>query len=50
MNKLMIGTAMGMMAGIALMMSPMGSTLRRDMNKGMRKARAIARQMENTDA
>lgn len=47
MNKLMIGTAMGMMAGIALMMSPMGKTLRQDVNKGMRKARQMAQQMEN---
>lgn len=47
MNKLMIGTAMGMMAGVALMMSPMGKTLRQDVNKGMQKAKQMAKQMEN---
>lgn len=46
MNKLMIGATMGMMAGIALMMSPMGKTLRQDMRKGMTKARQMAKQVE----
>ena len=46
MNKLLVGAAMGMMAGVALMMSPMGKTLRQDMQTGMNKARQMARQME----
>lgn len=47
MNKLMIGAAMGMMAGIGLMMSPMGKGIRKDVNRGMVKARRFARMMEN---
>ena len=47
MNKLMIGTAMGMMAGIGLMMSPMGRSIRKDVNKGMGKAKRIMKMMEN---
>ena len=43
MGRMMLGSAMGMMAGIALMMSPMGRELRRDMNKGMCKAKKLAR-------
>lgn len=46
MNKLMFGAAMGMMAGMALMMSPMGKTLQQDMRKGMAKARQVANKME----
>lgn len=46
MNKLMIGASMGMMAGIALMMSPMGKTLRQDVQKGMTKAKQMASKME----
>ena len=46
MNKWMIGAAMGMMAGVALMMSPMGKTLRQDVQKGMTKARQMASKME----
>lgn len=41
MNKLLFGTAMGMMAGVALMMSPMG----RDVSRGMCKARKMAKKM-----
>ena len=46
MNKMMVGAAMGMMAGVALMMSPMGKTLRQDMRKGMAKAKQMANKME----
>lgn len=46
MNKLLFGTAVGMMAGVALMMSPMGKTLRKDVQAGMTKARQMARKME----
>lgn len=46
MGKLMIGSAMGLMAGIGLMMSPMGRTIRKDMNKGMGKAKKWAKMME----
>lgn len=46
MNKVLFGATMGMMAGIALMMSPMGKTLRQDMQKGMTKAKQMAQQME----
>ena len=42
MNKMLFGAAMGMMAGMALMMSPMGKTLRKDINAGMNKARQMA--------
>ena len=46
MNKLLVGTAMGMMMGVALMMSPMGKTLRRDVQMGMNKAKQMAGKME----
>lgn len=46
MGKLMIGSAMGLMAGIGLMMSSMGRTIRKDMNKGMSMAKKWARKME----
>ena len=41
MNKLLFGTAMGMMAGVALMMSPAG----RDVRRGVCKARKMAKKM-----
>jgi hypothetical protein len=46
MNKLLFGAAMGMMAGMALMASPMGKTLRRDMQMGMNKAKRMAKEMD----
>lgn len=46
MNKLLFGATMGMMMGVALMMSPMGKTLRRDVQMGMNKARQMAGKME----
>lgn len=46
MNKLLIGTTMGMMMGVALMMSPMGQTVRRDVKCGMRKARKMAKKLD----
>ena len=45
-NKLLFGAAVGMMAGMALMMSPAGKTLRKDMNMGMTKAKEMARKMD----
>ena len=47
MNKLLFGATMGMMMGVALMMSPMGKTLRKDMQMGMNKAKALAGKMES---
>lgn len=47
MNKLMFGAAMGMMAGVALMMSPMGKTMRREVRMGVNKAKQMAKEMEN---
>lgn len=46
MNKLMIGTAMGFMAGVGLMMSSAGRALRQDMRKGMNKAKQMMKEME----
>ncbi len=46
MNKLLFGSALGMMAGIGLMMSPAARTIRKDMNMGMRKARKMIRTLE----
>ena len=46
MNRMMLGAAMGMMAGVALMMSPMGKTMRREVRMGMNKARQMAQKME----
>ena len=41
-----LGMGAGMMAGMALMMSPAGKTLRKDMNMGMTKAKEMARKMD----
>lgn len=46
MNKLLVGTAMGMMMGMALMLSPMGKTLRKDVQMGMSKAKQMVKDME----
>lgn len=46
MNKLLFGASMGVMAGIALMMSPMGKTLRKDVQSGIAKAKQMASKME----
>ena len=46
MGKMMIGTAMGMLAGIGLMMSPMGRSIRKDVSKGMVKAKRMAKRMD----
>lgn len=37
----MMGSALGFMMGVGLMMSPMGRSLRRDMRKGMNKAKQM---------
>lgn len=46
MNKLMAGTAMGFMMGVGLMMMPVGRTIRKDLNKGMNKAKQMMNSME----
>lgn len=46
MNKLLFGATMGMMAGVALMMSPMGKMMKKEINMGMNKAKQMAKQME----
>lgn len=46
MGRMMIGSAMGLMAGIGLMMSPMGRSIRRDVSRGMCKAKCFARRLE----
>ena len=46
MNKLMIGSAMGFMMGVGLMMMPVGRTIRKDVRKGMSKARKMMQDME----
>ena len=46
MNKLLFGATMGMMAGVALMMSPMGRMMRKEISMGMTKAKQVAKQME----
>lgn len=46
MNKLLFGAAVGMMAGAALMMSPMGKMVRKEVNMGMNKAKQMAKAME----
>ena len=47
MNKLLFGATMAMMAGVALMMSPMGKMVRKEMRMGMNKAKQMAKSMEN---
>lgn len=46
MNKLMLGSAMGFMVGVGLMMMPVGRTIRKDLNKGMNKAKQMMESME----
>ena len=46
MNKLMLGSAMGFMMGVGLMMSPMGKPLRKEMNMGISKAKQMMKAME----
>jgi len=46
MNKLLFGATMGMMAGVALMMSPMGKMVRKEVHMGMSKAKKMAKTME----
>ena len=46
MSRVMLGAAMGFMAGVGLMMTPMGRSIRKDMCKGMSKARQIMKDME----
>lgn len=46
MNKMLFGAAMGMMAGMALMMCPAGRKLGREMEQGMSKAKQMARKMD----
>ena len=47
MNKLFFGATVGMMAGIALMMSPMGKMMRKEVRMGMNKAKQMSKAMEN---
>lgn len=47
MNKMMIGSAVGFAMGVGLMMSPMGRTIRKDMQKGMCKAKKMMNGMAN---
>ena len=47
MNKMMIGSAVGFAMGVGLMMSPMGRTIRKDVQKGMCKAKKMMNGMAN---
>lgn len=46
MKQLMLGSAIGLMAGVGLMMGPMAKAIRRDVRMGMNKARKLMRSME----
>lgn len=48
MNKLMLSSAMGFMAGVGLMMMPVGRTIRKDVQKGVNKARQMMKSMEQS--
>lgn len=45
MGKMMLGSAMGLMAGVGLMMSPMARNIRKEVRMGMGKARRMMRRM-----
>lgn len=45
MNKLMIGTLMGFAAGVGLMSTAAGRSMRRDMQRGMRHVRGMMKDM-----
>lgn len=46
MSKMMVGAAMGFMAGAALMMTATGRALRKDVQQGMCKAKQMMKDME----
>lgn len=46
MNRMMIGAAMGFMAGAGLMMTATGRALRKDVQQGMCKAKQMMKDME----
>lgn len=46
MSRMMMGAAMGFMAGAALMMTATGRALGRDVKQGMCKARKMMKDME----
>ncbi len=46
MKRMLLGSAMGMMAGIGLMMSPAARMIRKDVRMGMSKARKMMRKMQ----
>lgn len=46
MKSMLLGSALGMAAGIGLMMTSAARTIRRDVRMGMNKARKMMRKME----
>ena len=46
MSKMMVGAAMGFMAGAALMMTATGRALRKDVQQGVCKAKQMMKDME----
>lgn len=46
MNKLMIGSAMGFMMGVGLMMLPVGKTIQKDVKMGVNKAKKVVKDMQ----
>ncbi len=47
MNKWMLGMSMGLMAGMALMMSPAGRMIKKDVRMGMNMAKKAAKAMDD---
>lgn len=46
MNKVLFGATMGMMAGVALMMSPVGKMMKKEVRMGANKMKEMAHRME----
>lgn len=49
MNKWMLGSAMGFVVGVGLMMTSAGRTIRKDVQKGMNKAKKIVQEMDGME-
>ena len=47
MSKMMMGTVVGFMAGAGLMMTATGRALRKDVQQGMQKAKAMMKDAES---
>ncbi len=50
MNKMLFGSAVGLMMGIGLMMLPVGRTIRQDVQKGAGKVKELVQDMTEANS